>query len=148
MELSSTESSLHAYVREEQWKLLIKLFCGKVSETECAIILRRFPRSSKCAKRNVRSKFRLHSRPGIWWLNRQRRWIWPQLSCYSWYFIRFYLHCIGAERVETVGWSGLPIVSDCTVTVCSSHAKRVSTRSDCTDLDAGFFPDFLGTARC
>ena len=27
-------------------------------------------------------------------------------------------------------------VSDCTVTVCGSHVKRVSTRSDCTDLDA------------
>ena len=29
--------------------------------------------------------------------------------------------------------------SDCTVTVCGSHVKRVSTRSDCTDLDAGLF---------
>ena len=30
-------------------------------------------------------------------LNRQRRW-----GCYSWCFLRFYLHCIGAERVKTV----------------------------------------------
>ena len=45
-------------------------------------------------------------------------------------------------------------VSDCTVTVCGSHVKRVLTRSDGTDLDAGFFLFFLGweggggTARC
>ena len=25
----------------------------------------------------------VHSRPGHWCLNRQRRWIWPQFSCYS-----------------------------------------------------------------
>ena len=29
--------------------------------------------------------------------------------------------------------------SHCTVTVCGSHVKRVSTRGDCTDLDAGLF---------
>ena len=34
--------------------------------------------------------------------------------------------------------------SDYTVTVCGSHVKRVSTRSDSTDLDAGFFLDFFG----
>ena len=46
---SSTESSLHVYIKQEQWKLFLKLCNGKVSETECAIILRSFPRSSKCA---------------------------------------------------------------------------------------------------
>ena len=33
--------------------------------------------------------------------------------------------------------------SDCTVTDCGSHVKRVLTRSDCTDLDTGLFV-FLG----
>ena len=75
--------TLHVYVKEELWKLFIKLFNGKVSETERAIILRRFPRSSKCAKGMCEVKFRLHSRPGNWWLNRQRQWIWPLLSSYS-----------------------------------------------------------------
>ena len=32
--------------------------------------------------------------------------------------------------------------SDYTVTDCGSHVKRALTRSDCTDLDTGFF--FLG----
>ena len=40
--------------------------------------------------------------------------------------------------------------SDCTVTDCGSHVKRVLTRSDGTDLgiDTGLFPCFLGTAGC
>ena len=36
---------------------------------------------------------------------------------------------------------------DCTVTVCGSYVKRVSTRRDCSDLDAGFFPFFGGARR-
>ena len=38
-------------------------------------------------------------------------------------------------------------VSDCTVNVCGSHVKRVSIRSNCTDLDAAFFLDFFFWAR-
>ena len=42
----------------------------------------------------------------------------------------------GVERVEL--WC----------TVCGSHVQRISTRSDCSDLDAGFFlVFFLGGAR-
>ena len=48
----------------------------------------------------------------------------------------------GAERVETV-LVGPASDLDCTVIVCGSHVKPVSTRSDCTDLDAGFFFDFF-----
>ena len=38
-------------------------------------------------------------------------------------------------------------VSDCTVTVCGSYVKRVLTRSDGTDLAAGFFLDFSWARR-
>ena len=63
--LSSTGSSLHVYVKEDNWRLFIEQSSMEnVSETECAIICTNFPLSSRSIP------------PGNWWLNRQRRWDW------------------------------------------------------------------------
>ena len=43
-------NTLHVYVKDEQWEFFSRIVIyGKESETECAIILREDPLSSRCA---------------------------------------------------------------------------------------------------
>ena len=54
-----------------------------------------------------------------------------------------FVHCMELSALKP--WLVTPAhVSDCTVTVCGSHVKRVLTWSDCRDLDADFFRAFFG----
>ena len=89
-------------------------------------------------KRNVWCKFRLHSRPGNWWLNRQLRW---DLASAQLLFMMF-LTILSSLHWSWARWnrvrSGLPVNRTATSTNCGSHVKRVLTLSDVLTLMLAF----------
>ena len=112
-------------LRRKIGRLFIDLFNGKSEQNRMRDHLARISSELELCKRNVRSRFRLHSRTGNWWLNRQRRW-----NCFffcSAAILDVYYDFIftALELSALKPWLVRLANADCTVIDCGSQVKRV-----------------------
>ena len=145
--LSSTGRTQHVYVREEEWAVVYRdVVDGKESKTECAIVLRAHPLEIEVCERNVLSGFRVHSS-----ISKSEASVLIDLTIKSAKKLvveppatvvlglcSAAIHDVSYDSLFTAlelsalkPWLVRPAKeSDCTVSDCGSHVKRVSTRSD------------------
>jgi hypothetical protein len=145
--LSSTGSTQHVYVREEEWEVVYRdVIDGKESQTECAIVLRGHPVEIEICERNVLSGFRVHSsipksEASVLidlTIKSAKKLVVEPPATVGLGLCSAAIHDVSYDSLFTAlelsalkPWLIRPTKeSDCTVTDCGSHVKRVLTRSD------------------